>query len=40
MPNIGGQNWHAVLMPLRPQMKVLFMSGYPGTCQPGQRSGG
>jgi PAS domain S-box-containing protein len=29
MPNIGGQELARRLTPLRPQMKVLFMSGYP-----------
>jgi CheY-like chemotaxis protein len=28
MPNIGGRELAQCLMPLRPQMKVLFMSGY------------
>ncbi len=29
MPNIGGKELARRLIPLRPQMKVLFMSGYP-----------
>jgi len=29
MPNIGGRELARRLIPLRPQMKVLFMSGYP-----------
>jgi DNA-binding NtrC family response regulator len=29
MPNTGGQELARRLTPLRPQMKVLFMSGYP-----------
>ena len=35
MPNIGGAELAHLLMPLRPQMKVLFMSGYPENASPG-----
>jgi PAS domain S-box-containing protein len=34
MPNIGGAELAHLLMPLRPQMKVLFMSGYPENASP------
>jgi DNA-binding NtrC family response regulator len=38
MPNIGGQELARRLTPLRPQMKVLFMSGYPEHASLGEES--
>ena len=38
MPNIGGQELARRLTPLRPQMKVLFMSGYPDHSSLGEES--
>ena len=38
MPNIGGQELARRLTPLRPQMKVLFMSGYPDHASLGEES--
>ncbi len=38
MPNIGGQELARRLTPLRPQMKVLFMSGYPEHASRGEEA--
>jgi two-component system, cell cycle sensor histidine kinase and response regulator CckA len=38
MPNIGGQELARRLTPLRPQMKVLFMSGYPEHASQGEET--
>ena len=37
MPNLGGRELVQRLSPLRPRMKVLFMSGYPEHSGPGRR---
>jgi PAS domain S-box-containing protein len=38
MPNIGGRELARRLTPLRPRMKVLFMSGYPEHSSPGDET--